>query len=96
MAEVWLVPKPCPRCSCQLRANFTCGCGACADDYCVNCGRFASLSDAEHTELSPLDERCSHGAQPHEHPDEAKAARVQQWFTEMLAKSGGETLGGDA
>lgn len=97
MAETWLVPKPCPRCGCQLRANFRCGCGRCNDDYCVNCGRFVSLEDDEHVELTPpVDVRCSKGAVPHEHSDAEKAERVARWLSEMRVKCPPDTLPGES
>ena len=75
-----IASEPCPRCGCYVVMDFTCGCGKCRDDYCVNCGRFGALPRDEHTEAAPWDLRCERGAVMHTHSEEAKARRINDWL----------------
>ena len=80
---------PCPRCGCHLARVFECNCGACKDDYCVNCGRFCSLPRNEFLELAPYDLACSAGREAHEHTQADKHDRMEAWANALRASRTG-------
>jgi|GEM_PF-5418914 len=86
-ANISVCKPACPRCGCYLTSHFECGCGACKDDYCVNCGRFRSLGPDEHVELSPFDAICPFGAVPHEHSRDEKHSRMAEYMLSARMKS---------
>jgi hypothetical protein len=61
--------KACPRCGCFMVKHFDCNCGEVHGDYCLNCGRWASLKPNEHVKLSEFDTRCEKGAVEHTHEE---------------------------
>ena len=63
---------------------FECGCGACRDDYCVNCGRFCSLPREEFLDLAPYDLACGAGPEAHEHTQSDKHDRMEAWMNTLL------------
>jgi hypothetical protein len=88
-----IAETPCPRCNCCLRQKFDCNCGAVHDDYCVNCDRFVSIPPPDHIELSEIDRRCDFGRFPHEHSQEEKLKRIDEYIRKV--RDFGTTLGGD-
>ncbi len=78
---------PCPRCGCYLINHFECGCGTVHDDCCVNCGRWVSLAQTEHVELSGIDARCTVGPVIHEHSEDEKAARIERYMQHVAPRA---------
>lgn len=85
--KAWVGDQACPRCGCWMRAHFSCGCGQCNDDYCLNCGRFSSLPLAAFIELSPMDAACAHGPTVHRHPCTEVNERIERWIEQQKAAS---------
>lgn len=94
-AKEWIAAVPCPRCGCYLTRHFACNCGEVHSDYCVNCGRFTSLSPSKSIKLSPNDARCEAGPTMHAHPFEEKAQRmaaVHELIRQEVEKAGAKTF----
>jgi hypothetical protein len=73
---------------------FACNCGAVHSDYCVNCGRWASLGPQESVELTGWDAVCVLGPVPHDHPWEEKELRmtaVHERIRDEIRKTGART-----
>jgi hypothetical protein len=83
--------EPCPRCGCWVVMDFTCGCGRCKDDYCLNCGRFGALPRNKHTEMAGYDARCEHGPVLHAHSEKEKSKRINDWYKALRRKIAAET-----
>jgi hypothetical protein len=81
-----LSKTPCPRCGCLAVRLFECDCGEAHSDYCVNCGRFTSLSPTSHIDLADgLYARCEQGAVPHDHPAAEQEARLDAYLKKISA-----------
>lgn len=75
-----LSDKACPRCGCYNIKNFKCSCGEVHDDYCDGCGRWVSLPDNQHIELSEVDAPCTYGPVAHKHSSAEKVSRIKAFY----------------